>query len=195
MRCPFAKGMRSRTYASFANQRRIHLSGRPLESKIPFPLTFRFLPTAQDSRISDDSSVKVRIREPCRTGINILTVCTLNFTQCPCPRSSFPTVGVPQRSHTMGRGPGRIKVENHVLYDIFHNFDCRRVLIPFFLSGSKWTAILFIYNSCSTRQEQALCSCCGCACNFLRNGSGNRLRQITVGSCSYGSYSRSRIWH
>lgn len=90
IRCPFAKGMRSRTYASFANQRRMHLSGRPLESKIPFPLTFRFLPTARDSRISDDSSVKVRIREPCRTGINILTVCTINFTQCSLPKVFFP---------------------------------------------------------------------------------------------------------
>ena len=64
MRCPFAKGMHSRTYSSFANQRRMHLSGRPLESKIPFPLTFRFLPTARDSRICNDGSVKARIREP-----------------------------------------------------------------------------------------------------------------------------------
>ena len=90
MRCPFAKGMHSRTYSSFANQRRMHLSGRPLESKIPFPLTFRFLPTARDSRICNDGSVKARIREPCRTGINILTVCTLNFTQCSLPKVFFP---------------------------------------------------------------------------------------------------------
>ena len=90
MRCPFAKGMRSRTYASFANQRRMHLSGRPLESKIPFPLPFRFLPTARDSRICNDGSVKARIREPCRTRINILTVCTINFTQCSLPKVFFP---------------------------------------------------------------------------------------------------------
>ena len=172
--------MHSRTYSTFANQRRMHLSGRPLESKIPFPLTFRFLPTARDSRICNDGSIKARIREPCRTGINILTVCTINFTQCSLPKVFFPYHWVPQRSHTMGRGPRRIKVEkNHVLYDIFHNFDCRRGLIPFFFPAAKWTAILFIYNSCSTRQEQSFMFLLWLCVYFLRNGSGNRLRQIT----------------
>ncbi len=102
MRCPFAKDMRSRAYASLANRRRTRPFGRSLESKIPFPLTFRFLPTARDSRVCDGGPAKARIREPCKAGIDILTVCAIKFTRRSPPKVFFPYLREAQRSHTMG---------------------------------------------------------------------------------------------
>lgn len=73
MQCHFARRSTLRAYTPLIQEVGYHGPADFLEAKNPLEMTLRFLTMVRESRICNEIPVGMRINEPHKTGIDVLT--------------------------------------------------------------------------------------------------------------------------